>query len=92
MEPTQKKMNKMGGLFMGMGCLLVALGSAITFWLPSADFWRGFIHGFSVVANLAGIIFFVTAWRRCRGVARNAPVPTQTEEGDEASENMDVAV
>ena len=91
MEPTQKKLNKMGGLFVGMGFLLVALGSAITFWLPTADFWRGFIHGFSLVANLAGIIFFVTAWRRCRSVARNIPAPTQIEGGDEESEKMDVA-
>jgi len=89
MKPEPKQMNKMGGLFVGMGCLFVALGSAITFKLPSAEFWRGFVHGFSVVANLTGIVFFVTAWRRARNVARN--VPTQTEGQDEEFEDENVA-
>ena len=63
MEINSKQLKKRGGLFVAIGCLLIIFGNAITFTWPTTDFWRGFIHGFSVVANLCGIIFLVYAWR-----------------------------
>ena len=70
MEINSKQLKKRGGLFVAIGCLLIIFGNALSFTWPTTDFWRGFIHGFSVIANLCGIVFLVIAWRYAKKEGR----------------------
>ena len=70
METTSKQLKKRGSQFVAIGCLLIILGSAATFLSPTADFWRGFIHGLSIIANLCGIVFLIIARRYAKKEGR----------------------
>ena len=59
-------------LFIALGSLLILSGNVISFVVPAADFWKGFIHGLSVVANLTGLVVLLVAFReRKRGEKAN---------------------
>ena len=64
---------------MFIGSLLIILGSAATFIWPTADFWRGFVQSLSIISNLCGIGFFITAKRYAKREGR-----MQKEEEDES--------
>ena len=62
METNKQPNKKRSALFVAIGCLMIVLGNAISFVEPLPDFWRGFFHGFSILANLVGVVFCISAW------------------------------
>ena len=54
---------KRGLLHVVLGSLLILFGNAISFVVPAADFWKGFVHGLSVVADLTGLVILLVAFR-----------------------------
>ena len=61
---SETALRLLGLLLVAVGCVMLAIASILMLWGSAREFLIGFLHGFSVVANLTGLVLLVRAWRK----------------------------